>query len=306
MSKLLEGKVALVTGAGRGIGREIALLMASEGARVIVNDLGSNEKGEAESASNVPAMEVVHAIREAGGEAEANFGSVADRKDAKAMVEQAVDTYGKIDCVVNNAGILRDVIFHRMTPEEWDIVINVHLNGSFNTSHFAAPHFKAQGSGVFVHFTSTSGLIGNFGQANYSAAKMGIIGLSKSLALDMHRFGVSSNCMAPFAWSRLVGTIPINSEADAERIEKAKQSTPAKIAPLVAGLATEEGRKITGQIFGVRRNEMYLFSQNRPIRSVHTAEGWTPTSVVETALPAFAGSAYPLDRSSDIFTWDPI
>ena len=193
-----------------------------------------------------------------------------------------------------------------MTPEEWDIVINVHLNGSFNTSHFAAPHFKAQGSGVFVHFTSTSGLIGNFGQANYSAAKMGIIGLSKSLALDMHRFGVSSNCVAPFAWSRLVGTIPINSEADAERIEKAKQSTPAKIAPLVAGLATEEGRKITGQIFGVRRNEMYLFSQNRPIRSVHTAEGWTPTSVVETALPAFAGSAYPLDRSSDIFTWDPI
>ena len=260
-------------------------------AKVIVNDLGGNEKGEEESASKAPAMEVVHAIREAGGEAEANFGSVADRKDAKAMVEQAVDTFGKIDCVVNNAGILRDVIFHRMTPEEWDIVINVHLNGSFNTSHFAAPHFKAQGSGVFVHFTSTSGLIGNFGQANYSAAKMGIIGLSKSLALDM---------------PRLVGTSPINSEADAQRIEKAKQSTPAKIAPLVAGLATEEGRKITGQIFGVRRNEMYLFSQNRPIRSVHTAEGWTPTSVVETALPAFAGSAYPLDRSSDIFTWDPI
>ncbi|MEC9435473.1 MAG: SDR family NAD(P)-dependent oxidoreductase [Pseudomonadota bacterium] len=306
MAKLLEGKVALVTGAGRGIGREIAILMASEGAKVIVNDLGGNEKGEEESASKAPAMEVVHAIREAGGEAAANFGSVADRKDAKAMVEQAVDTFGKIDCVVNNAGILRDVIFHRMTPEEWDIVINVHLNGSFNTSHFAAPHFKAQGSGVFVHFTSTSGLIGNFGQANYSAAKMGIIGLSKSLALDMQRFGVSSNCVAPFAWSRLVGTIPINSEADAQRIEKAKQSTPAKIAPLVAGLATEEGRKITGQIFGVRRNEMYLFSQNRPIRSVHTAEGWTPTSVVETALPAFAGSAYPLDRSSDIFTWDPI
>ena len=303
---LLEGKVALITGAGRGIGRDMAILMAAEGAKVIVNDLGGNEKGEEGAASREPAMEVVKAIRDAGGEAEANFGSVADRKATEAMVEQALDVFGGLDVVVNNAGILRDVIFHKMTYEDWDAVINVHLNGSFNTSYAAARHFREKGSGCFVHFTSTSGLIGNFGQANYAAAKLGIVGLSKSIALDMARYGVTSNCIAPFAWSRLVGTIPINSEADAKRIEKAKQSTPAKIAPLAAALASEAGRKVSGQIFGVRMNEIYLFSQNRPVRSVHTAEGWTPARIAETAFPAFEASFLPLDRSGDVFTWEPI
>ncbi len=303
---MLEGKVALITGAGRGIGRDMAILMAAEGAKVIVNDLGGNEKGEEGAESREPAMEVVKAIRDAGGEAEANFGSVADRKATEAMVEQALDVFGGLDVVVNNAGILRDVIFHKMTYEDWDAVINVHLNGSFNTSYAAARHFREKGSGCFVHFTSTSGLVGNFGQANYAAAKLGIVGLSKSIALDMARYGVTSNCISPFAWSRLVGTIPINSEADAERIEKAKQSTPAKIAPLAAALASEAGKKVSGQIFGVRMNEIYLFSQNRPIRSVHTAEGWTPASIAETAFPAFEANFLPLDRSSDVFTWEPI
>ncbi|MFO7856305.1 MAG: SDR family NAD(P)-dependent oxidoreductase [Paracoccaceae bacterium] len=303
---MLEGKVAVVTGAGRGIGREIAILMAARGAKVVVNDLGGNERGEEGAASREPAMEVVKAIRDAGGEAEANFGSVAERADARAMIEQARDAFGRLDVVVNNAGILRDVIFHKMTFEDWDAVINVHLNGSFNAAHYAAPIFREQGSGCFVHFTSTSGLIGNFGQANYSAAKMGIVGLSKSIALDMARFGVTSNCIAPFAWSRLVGTIPINSEADAKRVEKAQASTPAKIAPLATALASEAGRAVSGQIFAVRLNEIYLMSQSRPIRSVHTAEGWTPEAVAETALPALKGSFYGLDRSGDVFTWDPI
>lgn len=303
---MLAGKVMVVTGAGRGIGRDIALLSAAEGAKVIVNDLGGDATGAEGAASREPALETVKAIRDAGGEAEANFGSVADRGAARAMIEQARDTWGRLDVVVNNAGILRDVIFHKMTFEDWHAVIDVHLHGSFNAAHFAAPHFREQGSGRFVHFTSTSGLIGNFGQANYAAAKMAIVGLSKSIALDMARFGVTSNCIAPFAWSRLVGTIPINSDADARRIENAKRSTPAKIAPLVAALASDAGQEVSGQIFAVRLNEIFLMSQSRPVRSVHSAEGWTPASVAATAFPALAPSFHGLDRSADVFAWEPI
>ncbi len=218
--KLVEGKVALVTGAGRGVGAEIAKLLASQGAKIIVNDLGGTAAGEGDD--QVPALETVRAIRDQGGEAEANFDSVADNKAAHRMVDQAIETFGSIDIVINNAGNLRDVIFHKMTEDDWDSVINVHLKGSFNTANAAAPHFRKQESGAFVHMTSTSGLIGNFGQANYAAAKLGIVGLSKSLALDMSRFGVRSNCISPFAWSRLIGTIPITDEAQKARVEKLK------------------------------------------------------------------------------------
>ena len=213
--KLLDGKTALITGAGRGIGRDMAIMMAANGAKVIV-----------------PALEVVKEIRDAGGEAEANFGSVADFATGEAMVAQAIDQFGGLDIVVNNAGILRDVIFHKMTEEEWDAVINVHLKGAFNVSRAAATHFREKGSGCFVHFTSTSGLIGNFGQANYAAAKLGIAGLSKSIALDMARFGVTSNCISPFALSRMIGTIPIGDEAQRARVDKLKAMTPAKICLL--------------------------------------------------------------------------
>ncbi|MDF1856589.1 SDR family NAD(P)-dependent oxidoreductase [Pseudooceanicola sp.] len=304
--KMLAGKVAIITGAGRGIGRDMALTMASRGARVIVNDPGAAPNGEAGSEDNGPAADVVREIRAAGGEAEANFGSVAVPADAKSMIDQAMDTWGQLDCVVNNAGILRDVIFHKLSIEDWHAVIDVHLNGSFYMAHAAAPIFREKQNGCFIHFTSTSGLIGNFGQANYSAAKLGIVGLSKSIALDMSRYNVTSNCIAPFAWSRLIGTIPINSDADAKRIEKAKQSTPAKIAPLAAALASDAGKETTGQIFAVRMNEIFLMSQSRPIRSVQMSDGWTPEAVAETALPALKGSYYNLDRSGDVFTWDPI
>lgn len=304
--RMLDGKVVVITGAGRGIGRDMALMMAGQGARVIVNDPGSAPDGEAGSEDKGPAAEVVREIRAAGGEAEANFGSVAVAADAKAMIEQAMDTWGDLDCVVNNAGILRDVIFHKLTIEDWHAVIDVHLNGSFYMSHAAAPVFREKEKGCFVHFTSTSGLIGNFGQANYSAAKLGIVGLSKSIALDMKRYNVRSNCIAPFAWSRLIGTIPINSDADAKRIEKAKQSTPAKIAPLAVALASDAGATTTGQIFAVRMNEIFLMSQSRPIRSVQMSDGWTSEAVARTALPALSGSYYDLDRSGDVFTWEPI
>ena len=302
--KLLDGKTALITGAGRGIGRDMAIMMAANGAKVIVNDLGGTTSGE--GADQEPALEVVKEIRDAGGEAEANFGSVADFATGEAMVAQAIDQFGGLDIVVNNAGILRDVIFHKMTEEEWDAVINVHLKGAFNVSRAAATHFREKGSGCFVHFTSTSGLIGNFGQANYAAAKLGIAGLSKSIALDMARFGVTSNCISPFAWSRMIGTIPIGDEVQRARVEKLKAMTPAKIAPLAVALASEAGKQVSGQIFAVRNNEIFLMGQSRPVRSVHTAEGWTPEGVVDTVFPSLQASFFPLDRSADIFTWDPI
>ena len=301
---LLDGKVALITGAGRGIGRDMALMFASHGARVIVNDLGGDSKGT--GADQIPALEVCKEIADAGGEANANFGSVSDRDAAEAMVRQAIDDFGGLDIVINNAGVLRDVIFHKMSYEEWDTVINVHLNGSFNVSRAAAPHFREKGSGCYIHYTSTSGLIGNFGQANYAAAKLGIVGLSKSIALDMSRFGVTSNCISPFAWSRMIGTIPINDEAQAARIEKLKQMTPSKIAPVCVALASEAGRKVTGQIFAVRNNEIFLMGQSRPLRSAHLSEGWTPERVLDTAFPAMEASFYALDRSQDVFSWDPI
>jgi NAD(P)-dependent dehydrogenase (short-subunit alcohol dehydrogenase family) len=301
---LLEGKVALVTGAGRGIGRDIALLMARHGAGVVVNDMGGSAKGEGEDSA--PAAAVVEEIRKEGGDAIANFDSVADFAAAEDMVAQAVSQYGRLDIVVNNAGILRDVIFHKMTEDDWDSVIAVHLKGSFSVSRAAASRFREQGAGAFVHMTSTSGLIGNLGQANYSAAKLGIVGLSKSIALDMERFGVRSNCISPFAWSRLVGTIPVKDEAQAERVEKIKRMTPAKIAPLAVYLASTEASGVSGQIFAVRYNEIFLMGQSRPIRSVHRSEGWTPGTIAEHAMPSLAAGFYPLDRSADVFHWDPV
>ncbi|MBY6092212.1 SDR family NAD(P)-dependent oxidoreductase [Maritimibacter alkaliphilus] len=300
---MLEGKTAIVTGAGRGIGRDIALMMASRGAAVVVNDLGGSGAGE--GADQTPAQQVVDEIVAAGGKAVANFGNVAKPEDAKAMYEQAMDTFDGIDIVVNNAGILRDMIFHKMTEEAWDSVIAVHLKGSFNMAQAVAAQFKMQASGCFVNFTSTSGLIGNFGQANYSAAKMGIVGLSKSLALDMARFNVRSNCIAPFAWSRLIGTIPANTEAEKARVERIKEMTPAKIAPLCVALA-DPTCETSGQIFCIRNNEIFLMSQPRPIRSIHRSEGWSPETVRDHALPAMKADFYPLDRSGDIFSWDPV
>jgi NAD(P)-dependent dehydrogenase (short-subunit alcohol dehydrogenase family) len=304
MDTLLAGKVALVTGGGRGVGRGIALALARSGARVVVNDLGATLDGQA--SGEQPAQEVVAAIRAAGGEAITDGGSVADWNQAHRMVEAAVDTFGRIDIVINNAGILRDVMFHRMSEAEFDAVIAVHLKGSFNVSRAAAPHFKAQGSGCYVHMTSTSGLIGNLGQANYSAAKLGIAALSKSIALDMQKFDVRSNAVAPFAWTRMIDSIPAETPEQKKRLEGLKKLDADRVAPLVVALCADDARHVTGQIFGVRNNEIYLFSQPRPIRSAHRGEGWTPESVLATALPMLQHDFYGLDRSGDVFTWDPV
>lgn len=304
MKKLLEGKVALVTGGGRGVGRGICLALAEAGAKVVVNDLGATLDGELDNEQ--PAQEVVRAIKFMGGEAIADGGSVADWNAAHQMVKTAVETFGRIDIVVNNAGILRDVMFHRMSEAEFDAVHAVHLKGSFNVSRAAAPFFKEQGSGSYVHMTSTSALIGNFGQANYMAAKLGVMALSKSIAIDMQKFGVRSNAVAPFAWTRMVSSIPNETAEQKKRVAGLMKLVPEKVAPFVVALCADEARDVSGQVFGVRNNEIYLFSQPRPIRTAHRSEGWTPESVLGTALPMMQNDFYPLHRSGDVFTWDPV
>ena len=271
---------------------------------MVVNDLGGDVGGAGADAT--PAQETVRMIEDAGGEAVVNGESVADYEAAGSMVRQAVETFGRIDGVVNVAGILRDAIFHKMTEADWDAVISVHLKGSFNVARNAADRFRAQESGAMVHFTSTSGLIGNFGQANYAAAKLGIVGLSKSIALDMQRFNVRSNCMSPFAWTRMIETIPANTPQERERIEKLKLLQPGHIAPMVVYLLSDLASGVTGQIFATRRNEQFVFNQHRPARSVHRSEGWTPAAIHEHAMPALTAAFSPLDRDGDVFYWDPV
>lgn len=301
---MMEGKVVVVTGAGGGIGRGIALAMAAAGARVVANDLGVSLGGEGADAG--PAQRVADEIVAAGGQAVANTDSVSTWAGAHRIVQCALDQFGRIDAVVNNAGNLRDRMFHKMNEEEWRSVIDVHLHGSFFVSRAAANHFRDQEGGAYVHMTSTSGLIGNFGQANYSAAKLGIVGLSKSIALDMARYKVRSNCIAPFAWSRMTDSIPANTPEEKARVERMKKMEAGKIAPMAVFLASDAAADVTAQIFAVRANEIMLMGQSRPLRSVHLSEGWTPEAIAATAIPAMRGQFYSLERSPDVINWDPI
>jgi NAD(P)-dependent dehydrogenase (short-subunit alcohol dehydrogenase family) len=301
---MMQGKVVVVTGAGRGIGAAIAKLMASEGAKVVVNDIGVSLAGT--GGDEAPTHQVVAEIEKVGGVAVANTDSVAQFASAGKIIQCAVDTFGRIDCVVNNAGILRDAIFHKMTEDDWDAVVNVMLKGAFNTCRHAADHFRKQESGSFVHMTSTAGLIGAVGQANYGAAKLGLVGLSKSIAIDMQRFNVRSNCIAPVAWTRMTASIPPNDPAAMKRIEQRKQVTPEFNAPLAVFLASDAGEDVTGQVFAVRKNEIFLMSQSRPLRGIHRAEGWSPQSCAEHMLPALKSWFFPLDRTADVFSWDSI
>ena len=304
-------KLALIVGVGSGLSAALARRLseeyrlvlaarnvdklAAEGAAVVVNDIDA-----------ALAAQVAADLARAGGRALPLAGDVTRAEDWRRLVRAARDFGGRLDVVVNNAGILRDRIFHNMSVDEWKAVIDVHLNGSFYMAKAVAAIFKSEERGAFVHMTSTSGLIGNFGQANYAAAKLGIVGLSKSIALDMARFHVRSNCISPFAWSRLIGTIPSDTPEQQARLARMQAMETAKIAPLAVYLCSDQAAKVSGQIFAVRANEIFLMGQSRPIRSVHRGEGWTPETVANHAMPAMEKSFYPLERSGDVFNWDPI
>jgi NAD(P)-dependent dehydrogenase (short-subunit alcohol dehydrogenase family) len=303
-ARVLEGRTAVVTGAGRGIGREIALMMAAAGARVVVNDLGGAPDGSGVAAS--PADDVVAEIRRTGGEAVASHDSVASMAGGQRIVEAALDGFGRLDIVVNNAGIVRDRMIFNMSEEEWDAVIAVHLKGAFAVTRAAAPRFREQRGGRFVNMTSTSGLVGNVGQANYAAAKLGIVGLTRVTALDMARYGVTANCISPFAWTRLIGTIPTDTPAQKERVAKLERMSPRDIAPLAVFLASDEAADVSGQIFGVRGKEIFLFSQPRPVRSIHHGDRWTPERLVETFRGTLGRHLVPLESSADYFSYDPL
>ncbi len=301
---ILKDKVAVVTGAARGIGREIAILMAQLGARVVVNDYGGSESGQ--GTARGPADDVVREIRAGGGTAVASYDSVASMEGGRRIVQAAVDAFGRVDIVVNNAGILRDRMIFNMSEEEWDAVVDTHLKGTFAVTRAAAPHMKAQRSGRFINMTSTSGLVGNVGQANYAAAKMGIVGLTTVVALDMARYNVTANCISPFAWTRMIGTIPTETEAQRARVEKIKKLDPAHVAPVAAFLASDAAREVTGQVFGVRGKEIMLFGHMRPVMRIHHAEGWTVERLAEVFPGTLQHHLVPLETSGQYFNYDPL
>ncbi len=290
----LDGRVVLVTGGGNGIGKECALIAAREGAKVVVNDLGGGERGGDEGSAG-PAEAVAAEIRAAGGEAVSNSESVSNMKAVKGMFEQAMDSFGALHAVINPAGILRDTMFHKMADADWDIVIEVHLRGSYNVCRATIEHFRNQNDGAYVLFTSTSGLIGNIGQANYAAAKLGIMGLSRIIAMEGASKNVRSNIIAPTAWTRLIATIPIKDEAAATRM-KAMQAAlkPEQPARLAVALASPAAKDVSGQIFGARSETLELFSQPRPVESLTAPDHWTVSSILSEALPKMAAKFTPL------------
>lgn len=304
---VLEGKVVLVTGGGNGIGKECAFSAAKAGAKVVVNDLGSSVSGKDGASSAGPAEQVAAEIRAGGGKAISNSDSVTDYDAVVGMREQALKEFGGLHAVINPAGILRDVMLHKMALEDWRAVIDVHLNGTFNVCRATIELFREQQNGSYVLFTSTSGLIGNLGQANYMAAKLGIMGISRSIAIEGAQKNVRSNIVAPFAWTRMIATIPVTDEASAQRVERIKNSMRSEqVAQLTTALASDKSKDVSGQIFGVRGNEVMLFNQPRPVRQMASTEGWSPETLLEQALPAMKNSFTDLGVSASVFPYEPI
>ncbi len=303
---VLDGKVVLITGAAGGIGKECALLAAKEGARLVVNDLGGSVAGGDEGSAG-PAEETAAEIRAMGGEAVANSESVTSLDSVKGMVAQAINTFGGLHAVINPAGILRDGMFHKMSDADWDQVIAVHLRGAYNVSRATVEHFRDQQEGSYIHFTSTSGLIGNIGQANYAAAKLGVMGLSRILAMEGAMKNVRSNIIAPFAWTRMIATIPVKDEASAQRVARMRDAMRAdQVAQLAVALASPETKEVSGQVFAVRGNEVVLFDQPRPVKSLARMEGWTPRSLIDLAIPAMKADFTDLGATASVFPYDPV
>jgi len=280
---MLAGKVVAVTGGGRGIGREIALACAREGAAVVVNDPGVTQDGQGGDAG--PASRVCDEIARYGGKAIASTASVTDPAGAASIVGDAIDRFGQIDSVIACAGILRDAIWHKLSPEAWRAVIDVHLNGAFNVARAATPFFREQQAGSFVFFTSASGLVGNIGQANYAAAKLGVVGLAQSIALDMARHGVRANCIAPVAFTRMIASL--SGDTTGEDPEGHRDGMDAaKVAPLAVYLASDAAHDVTNQIFGVQGDAISLFSKPRPVRTLGRRGGWSARAIADVLIPA--------------------
>ncbi len=304
MAGRLEGKVAIVTGAGRGIGRGEALLLAEEGAKVVVNDLGGSEAGEGADAR--PADEVVAEIVAAGGEAVANYDSVATMEGGERIVQTALDSFGRLDILINNAGILRDRMVFNMSEAEWDSVIAVHLKGHFTTTKHASIVFRQQRSGRIVNTGSESGL-GNMGQANYAAAKEGIVGLTRTLALDLGRYGVTANAIRPRAGTRLTLSPELReamqrarasrqggdgggSETGAEEaVSQIDALPPEMVAPLVVYLCTDSAANVNGRDFVVGGDEVSLMTMPTKQATIHREGGWDLASL-ERVFPRVIGS----------------
>jgi NAD(P)-dependent dehydrogenase (short-subunit alcohol dehydrogenase family) len=286
---MLEGRVAICTGSGRGVGAEVAKLMAAHGARVVVNDPGVGGGGEG-GGDKAPAAEIVAEIERMGGKAVANFGSVARPEDCHAMVKQARDAFGGLHIVFNSAGILRDRMFHNMSPEDWHAVIDVHLNGHFNINRAAINLFREQGYGRLIMVSSTSGLLGNVGQANYGAAKMGVVGLARIVAMENAEKGITVNVVCPSADTRMTRAVPTpkDPKVAAMREERLRRSRADAIAPLCVFLASEQAGYVNGQVFHQRAAELSIYSLTRPIRMVHRQGGWTPETIAEVAMPSLA------------------
>ena len=303
---VLSGRVVLVTGGAGGIGRACALLAAREGAKVIINDVGGNLRGE-EQGDRSRAESVADEIRTAGGVAIANSDSITQRTAVDALFRQALEDFGDLHAVINPAGIVRDRMFHKMLDSDWDAVIDVHLRGAYNVTRATIEYFRSRRAGSYVHFTSTTGLIGNIGQANYGAAKLGVVGLSRIVAMEGAPVNVRSNIIAPFAWTRMTESIPVTDEASAQRVERFRLGMRSdQVAQLAVALASPESAQVTGQIFAVRGNEIVLFNQPRPIRSLAKIDGWTPRDLLDHALPAMRNSFTDLSASASVFPYDPV
>ncbi len=291
MPGALEGRIAVVTGAGRGIGRGIALLFAREGAKVVVNDPGVNPDGTGHD--NGPADEVVAEIKKAGGEAVASYDSVATMEGGENIIKKAVDTWGRIDVLVNNAGILRDRMIFNMTEEEWDAVIAVHLKGHFACTKPASVLMRQQRFGRIINMSSTSGIIGNAGQANYGAAKSGIAGFTRVVAKDLGRYGVTCNAIAPGAATRLTATVPqsardlraragIQGPGGQQRPAQVSQlREPEYIAPMVAYLASDGAWNINGWVFHVSGGTVSLAYHPLPMRTIWKPAMWTLDELID-------------------------
>ncbi|KRB75082.1 hypothetical protein ASE01_17115 [Nocardioides sp. Root190] len=300
MSLRAQRGVALVTGAGNGLGQATAIELASQGFAVVVNDLGTTFQGG--PSADDGAASTVEAIVSAGGQAVIDRSSVSDPDGANRMVALAVESFGSLNVVVHCAGVIRDHTIANISDDDWDVVVDTNLRGTFLVTRAALPHLKKAESGSVITMSSSAGIIGNIGSANYAAAKAGVVGFTKVLALELERHGVTANTVVPFALTRMAGTLP----DDDPRLAKLSSMKPERIAAFVAALVDPTSSDISGQIFGVRGSEIIAYSQIRPVARAVRSGGWTTNDLISGGLAALRPSLTPLVPSTEIFNYDTL